>query len=123
MTTQIQYPSAQVLTGGQPTAAADFAVLSGYEVISATPGYLKDEENKQNSNGTHRCRVQYSKRKTWSLELEAHSGTDITTITDADELTAIDGTKWDIISAVPTHTRGVTVLKVELVAQTDSITA
>jgi hypothetical protein len=121
MATQVQYPASQVLTGGQPTAAANFAVLSGYEVISATPGYLKDEENKQNSTGTHRCRIQYSKRKTWSLELEAHSGTDITEITDADELTDIAAAKWDIISAVPTHTRGVTVLKVELVAQTDSI--
>lgn len=123
MATQVQYPSGQVLTGGQPTAAADFAVLSGYEVISAVSGYLKDEENKQNSNGTHRTRIQYSKRKTWSLELEAHSGTDITSITDADELTDISGAKWDIISAIPTHTRGVTILKVELVAQTDSITA
>jgi hypothetical protein len=121
MSTPVQYPSAQVLVGGQPTAAADFAVLSGYEVISATPGYTKDEENKSNGDGSHRCRVVYSKRKTWSLELEAHSGTDITTITDADELTDISAAKWDIISAVPTRTRGVTVLKVELIAQTDSI--
>lgn len=123
MSTQIQYPAEQVATGGQPTAAADFAVLSGYEVISATPGYLKDEENMQNSNGTHRCRIQYSKRKTWSLELEAHYSTNIALITDADELTDVGGAKWDIVSAVPTYTRGVKVLKVELVAQTDSVTA
>lgn len=117
---QIQYPSAQVAVGGQPTAAADFAVLSGYEVISATPGYLKDEENKSNSDGSHRCRVLYSKRKTWSLELEAHDSTNIATIADANELTDISAGKWDIISAVPTYTRGVKVLKVELVAQAEA---
>jgi hypothetical protein len=121
MSTPKQYPDAQVMVGGQPTAADDFTALAGYEVISATPGYLKDEENKQNANGTHRCRVLYSKRKTWSLELEAHSDAVLATITDADELTDIDGKKWDIISAVPTKTRSVTLLKVELVAQDESI--
>jgi hypothetical protein len=116
-----QYPTAQLTVGGQPTAAADFAFLSGYEVISATPGYQKDEDNNQNAAGTHRCRLQLSKRKTWSMELEAHSDTTLSTVLDAEELTDISGSVWDVVSAVATKTRSVTVIKLELIKQTDEL--
>jgi hypothetical protein len=114
MSTPTQYPTAQVTVGGQPTVA-------GYEVISATKGYAKDEEDKQNANGTHRVKIQYSKRKTLSLVLEAHDSTDITAITDADEMT-VDAVVYNIVSAVPTHTRGVTVVNVELIQQAEGLT-
>lgn len=118
MATPTQYPTNQLLVGGQPTVA-------GYTVLSATPGYAKDEEDKQNANGTHRCKIQYSKRRTLSLELEAQYGTTIATICDGDEMTVEyptgNSVLYNIISAVPVHTRGVTVVKVELVAQAEGL--
>jgi hypothetical protein len=121
MSIPVQYPASQVLVGGQPTAAADFEILSGYEVMSATPGYAKDLEDSKNANGSHRCTTLYSKRKTWSMQLEAHADTTVATLCDSDELTDISDAKWNVVSAVPTKTRGPTVVQLEIIQQLEGM--
>ena len=114
MATPTQYPTAQLTVGGQPTVA-------GYVVTRAAYGYAKDEEDRPNTNGTHRVKIQYSKRQTLSLTLEAEDSTTTATIVDGDELT-VGTTLYNIISAVPTHTRGPLVLEVELIEQAEGLT-
>jgi hypothetical protein len=114
MSTPVQYPAAQVQVGGQPT-------VTGWTVTSAKAGWSKDEENKQNADGGHRVRILYSKRRTWDLTLEAQSGTDPSTIKDAEELT-VDGVLYNIVTAEPTFTRGPVVMQVSLIAQAEGLT-
>ena len=113
MSTPVQYPTNQQLIGGQPTVA-------GYIVTSAVYGYAKDEEDRPNTDGSHRVKIQYSKRKTLSLTLEAEYGTTVATIVDGDEMT-VGGTLYNIVSVVPTYTRGPTVLAVELIEQAEGL--
>lgn len=113
MSTPVQYPTNQLAIGGQPT-------VPGYVVTSAVYGYAKDEEDRPNSNGTHKVKIQYSKRKTLSLTLEAEYGTNISTIVDGDEMT-VDDVLYNIVSAVPTKTRGPTILQVELIQQAEGL--
>ena len=120
MSNPVQYPADQVLVGGQPSVA-DFPILAGYEVISAVPGYQKDTEDSKNANGSHRCTTLYSKRKTWSMQLEAHADTTVATLCDADEITDAADAKWNIISAIPTKTRGPTVVQLEIIQQLEGM--
>jgi len=114
MGTPTQYPTDQYAVGGQAT-------VSGYIVTSCKLGFVEDKENKQNSNGTHRCKIVYSRRRTWDLEMEAESGTNTTTLVEGGEIT-IDSVLCNIESVSVTETRGPTLVSLSAIEQDEHMT-
>ena len=104
--------------------------LAGFEIITATPGFEEDAEDKVDQNGRHKAKITYSRRETLQLELESlTAGTPSTyiaggeiatgTFTLADGVTA---TVWNIRSASNGVTKGVTTVSLDLIQQGDMIT-
>ena len=63
-----QYPTNTLAVGGQGT-------VSGWDVLSDSPGFEEVASSYKNSSGTHKVDIVYSRRKTWEVELQALSGT------------------------------------------------
>ncbi|MCK9432569.1 MAG: hypothetical protein M0R00_06395 [Candidatus Omnitrophica bacterium] len=114
MSTPTQYPDAQHAVGGQPT-------VTGWIVNSSKMGFVEDSEDKQNANGTHRSKIVYSRRRTWDLEMEAESGTTVTTYVEGGEIT-IDDVLCNITSAFITETRGPTLCSLSAIEQAEHMT-
>ena len=109
-----QLPATQHTVGGQAT-------VTNWDVISQEDGFQEDSENTQNANGTHRCKITYSRRKTKSLELQGQSTADPTAFSDGGEYT-LDTVDYTIESATARKTRGPIMVNVDLLSQVDDIT-
>ena len=104
--------------------------LTGYEIISATPGFEEDAEDKVDQNGRNKAKITYSRRQTLQLELESlTAGTPETYITGGQVASGVfplaDGsttTAWNIRSATNGVTKGVTTVSLDLIQDGDMIT-
>ena len=105
--------------------------LSGYEVIDAQASFEEDGEDKMDAAGRFKARINYSRRQTLQLELEALFGSTPDTYVTGGEIasgtfTLADGTTataWNIRSANEGATKGVRTLTLDLIQQGDMIPA
>jgi hypothetical protein len=106
--------------------------IDGYEVIDAKASYVEDGEDKADADGQHKARINYSRRQTLALELEALGGVEPATPSEYVEggeipeevFTLADGatdTAWNIRSATEGRTRGVATLTLDLIQQGDML--
>ena len=115
-----QLPASTYKIAGQPA-------LTGYEVISATYGFEEDGEDKQSAAGQQKARINYSRRQTLQLELEALSAATPHTYIAGGQIASgtiplADGSTasaWNIRNPVYGKTRGVQTLSLDLIQQGD----
>ncbi len=116
-----QLPADVYLLGGQPNVA-------GFKVREADVGRQDDAEDYQGPAGQHAAKVVFSRRATKSIQCETTDG-DPDIYIDGGALdasfvptsTALDMV-WKITDVSVALTRGVTVVSLDLIALTDSIT-
>ena len=101
--------------------------IAGFVVVSETDGFEEDGETKQNANGSFKCDITYSRRKTKELTLDVTSESVLELYVvggglDADFLGNTTPV-WEIVSCTRTNTRGPVQIQVSLKALTDSIPA
>ena len=105
--------------------------LTGYEIITATPGFEEDAEDKVDQDGRFLSKITYSRRETLQLELEALAAATVSTYIAGGEIasgvfTLADGTTataWNIRSSSNGVTKGVTTVSLDLIQQGDNIAA
>lgn len=103
--------------------------LTGFEIITATPGFEEDAEDKVDQNGRHKAKITYSRRETLQLELEAlTAGTPSAYIAGGEIESGVfplastaQATAWNIRSASNGVTKGVTTVSLDLIQQGDQI--
>lgn len=108
-----QRPSSTLAVGGQGT-------VSGWDVLSVDPSFNEIREVYYNPNGTKKVGIVFSRVKTFTLELQAQSGTTTATLIAGGTLT-YDGVLCEIIKPSFKQTRGPLMCTLELEAQADSI--
>jgi len=109
-----QYPTAQLEVGGQAT-------VSGYDVLSHQESMVEDSEDYKKADGTHRCEIVYSRRTQHTLELQALSGTDSSSMVKGGNIT-INGNTCKMKSADLSKTRGPQVLNVVAINEAEELT-
>jgi hypothetical protein len=105
-------------------AIAGQSAVTGYEVISQTFGFEEDGEDKKDGTGQHKARINYSRRRTCQLVLEA-----LTTATAGayvvggglDASYVPGGVVWKIRSVTEGKTRSVPTINLDLIALTDEL--
>jgi len=117
-----QLPSATYTIAGQQT-------VTGWEVLSSNFGFQEDGEDKADAAGQHKARINYSRRQTLQLEMEALAAADIDAYQTGGQVasgifTLADGSTaaaWNIVSATMGQTRGVTTCSLSLIQQADAL--
>ncbi len=116
-----QLPADVYLLGGQPNVA-------GFKVREADIGRVDDAENVAGPAGQHKCKIVYSRRPTKQIQCETTTGDPDIYIDggalDADFVptsTALDMV-WRIQDVSVALVRGITVVSLDLIKLTDSIT-
>jgi len=115
-----QLPASQYTVDGQTE-------ITGFVVVSDTDGFEEDGETKQNADGSFKCDITYSRRKTKSLNLDVTDEDMLGFYVEGGGLDAdYAGTSdpaWEIRSVTRVNTRGAVNFQLELVALTDTIPA
>ncbi len=116
-----QLPADVYRLGGQPT-------ISGWIIREAEVGRVDDAENYQNPKGQHSSKVIYSRRPTKRITCETTDG-DPDIYIDGGALTAAYAPTetpgemaWKIQDVSVALTRGVTIVTLDIISLTDSIT-
>lgn len=115
-----QLPSGVYAIAGQPT-------VSGWEVIDAKYGIQEDGEDKVGGAGQHKARINYSRRETLALTLEALAAADPDAYQTGGQIasgtfTLADGSTasaWNIVSAELGLSKGVKTVALQLIQQGD----
>lgn len=109
-----QVPAAQHTVGGQ-------VAVTGWDVIEQSDSFIEDAENTPNANGTHRCKITYSRRLTHDLSLQAQSEADASVFSEGGTYKWNTNVDCTIESATARKTRGPTMVDVSLLEQVDQL--